>query len=137
MLYPTSSPPIAAANKASEGWPDAAIKRYGISMVIGLSFAEIFAGNCRNIGIPVATVGVDVLNGLFERVYRQPDTLFGFDLEKKVVSFDGQEVAIDMDDAKRDSFLAGSWDSLGLLKANKKRIDEVGCRLPYVSGEWG
>ena len=33
-----------------------AIYRYGIRAIIGISFGEIFAGNCQSIGLPAVTV---------------------------------------------------------------------------------
>ena len=113
-----------------------AIKRYGISMIVGLSFAEIFAGNCRNIGVPVVTVQPEILNQLFEQVYRSPETSFTLDLKALKLVMADDAFDISMDDAKRGSFLEGTWDSLSVLKANKEQIDAVAGRLPYVSGGW-
>ena len=113
-----------------------AIKRYGISMIVGLSFAEIFAGNCRNIGVPVVTVQPEILNQLFEQVYRSPETSFTLDLKALKLVMADDAFDISMDDAKRGSFLEGTWDSLSVLKANKEQIDAVAGRLPYVGGGW-
>ena len=55
-----------------------AIKRYGIDCLIGLSFAEIFSGNCRAIGIPALTVSKQDIEMLLN--YIEKNRLLNFQL---------------------------------------------------------
>lgn len=110
-----------------------AIKRYGIKAIVGLSFAEIFAGNCKSLGIPLVTVEADVLQALCRIVKSHSQSEFLLDLEKKTIFYSDKAFAIELPEARRRSFLDGTWDSLQLLKDQMASIEKVAGRLPYLN----
>jgi len=112
-----------------------AIKRAGFNMIIGESFAEIFSGNCKALGIVTVTLVRSDLQALFSHVQSHPDAAFDFDLITSQLSVGGiqQPFLASMKDAHRKSFLDGTWDELALLKLNNKKIDELAIQLPYFN----
>jgi len=110
-----------------------AIKRYGIKAIVGLSFAEIFAGNCKSLGIPLVTVESDILESLYTILKSNSQSEFVLDLEKKIITCASQQFPIDIPEARRQSFLDGTWDSLQLLKEQMALVEKVASHLPYLN----
>ena len=110
-----------------------ALKRYGIHALIGVSFAEIFAGNCFAIGVPTAVASADDVHRLIRRAQEEPETRFTVDIGKSTVSFGASVVPIDIQETRRKAFLSGAWDMLANLRENLDRVEKVARRLPYAS----
>lgn len=110
-----------------------ALKRYGIHALIGVSFAEIFAGNCFAIGVPTAVASADDVHHLIRRAQEEPETRFTVDIGKSTVSFGASVVPIDIQETRRKAFLSGAWDMLANLRENLDRVEKVARRLPYAS----
>jgi 3-isopropylmalate/(R)-2-methylmalate dehydratase small subunit len=112
-----------------------AIKRAGFNLIIGESFAEIFSGNCKALGIVTVALVRSDLDALFSHVQSHPDAALDFDLITSQLSISGiqQPFLASMKDAHRTSFLDGTWDELALLKLNNKKIDELAIQLPYFN----
>ena len=108
----------------------------GISGIIAVSFEEIFADNCKNIGLVGVTVPRKDVDEIAELVQREPKTVFEIDLRQGVVRYDagGTQYVIPfgMNEARRKAFLTGTWDSLPVLLANEEKIRAVEARLPYL-----
>jgi 3-isopropylmalate/(R)-2-methylmalate dehydratase small subunit len=110
------------------------LMRWGVRAILGESFAEIFAGNCNMLGIPVATVTPQSAAKLQALVQKNPQTKLTMDLEKRQLLVEGGEtVPFQMPEPKLQSLLTGTWDSTGLLLANAAKTAETAKRLPYVS----
>lgn len=110
-----------------------AIKRYGITAIIGVSFSEIFSGNCKAIGVPIVSTDAENIAKLQEYVEQNPNTQFTIDIEKKTIAADGFTLSVDLPESRRRSFLDGSWDVVSLLLAQKEAIRDTYNRLPYTS----
>jgi 3-isopropylmalate/(R)-2-methylmalate dehydratase small subunit len=111
------------------------LMRWGVKAILGESFAEIFAGNCNMLGIPVATVTLEAAAKLQTLVAKAPQTKLTMDLEKRLVLVEGGEaVPFQMAEPKRQSLVTGTWDSTSLLLANAAKTAETAKKLPYVSG---
>jgi 3-isopropylmalate/(R)-2-methylmalate dehydratase small subunit len=111
------------------------LMRWGVKAVVGESFAEIFAGNCTMLGIPLVTVTPEAAATLQALVQKAPKTRLTVDLEKKQVLIEGGlAVPFQMPEPKRQALMGGTWDSTGLLLANAAKTAETAKRLPYVSG---
>jgi len=111
-----------------------ALFRWGVKAVVAESFAEIFAGNCAMIGMPVVTVSGSDLRKALQAVQADPKTRFALDLANKTLSWSGNSVAIDLPEGRRQALMKGTWDSTSLLLSNAGRTAEVAGRLPYISG---
>lgn len=107
-----------------------AIMRFGIKAIIGESFAEIFAGNCTSLGIPVCTVDEQTVEELQKMVRDEPQLDFALDLEAQTLSYRDKSVAVDINPAAKTALLAGTWNTLDELLQNEAAIDEVHNRLP-------
>lgn len=108
-----------------------AIKRFGIKAIVGESYAEIFAGNCQQIGVPVVVVSEKDSQFLQDYVQQNPKTEFVLDIQAKTLRFSGQYVSIEMPESRQKAFLTGSWNVLNLLKSNVGLIQEKHQALPY------
>ncbi|WP_163335845.1 3-isopropylmalate dehydratase small subunit [Desulfopila sp. IMCC35008] len=111
-----------------------AIKRFGIKAIIGESFAEIFAGNCTNLGIPVFTTNPETVQRLMQIVESKPETILDLDLEEASVTLGGETHPLTITDSSRTALLKGSWDSLEALLQNSDRIKDTYNQLPYING---
>ncbi len=108
-----------------------AMMRYGIQAVIGISFADIFAGNCQAIGIPAVVASSEDIAGLIEAISEHPSSVWQLDLATKTVVGEKRSIAIDVPESRRQALITGTWDSTALLQANRGLIQDVANRLPY------
>jgi len=110
------------------------IKRYGINAIVAGSFAEIFRGNCKALGVPTVTVPSEGdLKALFEAIEGSPETEFTIDLESKTITYGDKSVKVEIPKGMQDSFISGTWDSLGVLKDNIPKAREVAAKIPYFN----
>lgn len=109
-----------------------ALMRSGIKVIIGESFAEIFAGNCTMIGIPVVTVTEAQTRFLQIIVTIYPETIISVDLDNKIIKQDHNHFKLNIHDTDRFLFLEGKWDSTQILLENKDKIKATAGNLPYT-----
>jgi 3-isopropylmalate/(R)-2-methylmalate dehydratase small subunit len=109
-----------------------ALNRFGIKVIVGESFAAIFAGNCTMMGVPTVTVGEKEIWQLFNRVEENPKTDFTVDLQSKTLTYGNVKIAIDLPDTYRTALMEGSWDSTALLRANLDQVRRTSAKLPYI-----
>lgn len=110
------------------------IKRFGVKAIIGESFAEIFAGNCTNLGIPVFTTDPETIDQLMQLAEKEPETVFNLDLEQSRVTIGEKTIPLTMTDSSRTALLQGSWDSLEELLQNSDKVEGKYRELPYING---
>ena len=109
-----------------------ALMRWGIDAIIGESFAEIFAGNCLALGIPTVTADHETINDLQQWVEDNPDGEIDIDVASETITYGGQEVGIEVNEAQRKALVDGIWDTTALMKSNLSKIEETAASLPYV-----
>ncbi len=109
-----------------------AIVKWGIQMIVGESFSEIFFGNCVMLGIPCVTVSAATANRLQSVVQANPQVAVTVDLVEQQVSAGDFVDAISLNEGARQQFIAGTWDACGQLVANGAKIQETADRLPYL-----
>ena len=110
------------------------LRRWGIEVVVGISYGEIFAGNCEMIGVPAARAAAEDISKLQDAAEADPDTEFSVDLERMEVRRGNLRVPIEMPENRRRALLDGHWDSTGQLVANATQVREVYERLPHTRG---
>ncbi|MEM9804949.1 MAG: 3-isopropylmalate dehydratase small subunit [Cyanobacteria bacterium P01_D01_bin.56] len=110
-----------------------AIMRWGISGIIGESFAEIFLGNCVAIGIPCATATPDVVAQLQAMITDSPDIDLTLNLENSTISGGSLVQTVNFKAGNRQMFINGTWDACGQLLQHADQIKTTAENLPYVS----
>ncbi|MCS7029919.1 MAG: 3-isopropylmalate dehydratase small subunit [Gloeomargarita sp. SKYG116] len=110
-----------------------ALRRWGIRAIVGESFAEIFAGNCLALGIPVATATPDVIRTLQAQIAAEPAQAFTLDIQTLTLATDAQTWPVQMDLGAQRALLQGTWDACGQLLANREAILATAARLDKVA----
>ena len=91
-----------------------ALNRFGIKVIVGESFASIFAGNCTMMGVPTVTASEKEIQQLIKSVEENPKTEFTVDLDNKTLTYGKVKIAIDLPETYRTALTMGSWDSTAL-----------------------
>jgi len=112
-----------------------AMMRWGIDGIVGESFAEIFADNCKSLGIPAATADHGVVTALQGWIEDNPDGEIGIDVGEETVSYGDRTVAVEIDDAMREALVDGIWDTTALMYSNMSKVEETVAELPYVRAD--
>ena len=110
------------------------LQRWGISAVVGESFAEIFFGNSLMIGLPCVTASAADVKKLQDMIEQRPDTEVRVDLEKGTLDAGDLHVKVSIPPNVRDALVTGAWDTTGLLLDRYEEVDAASKRLPYVAG---
>jgi 3-isopropylmalate/(R)-2-methylmalate dehydratase small subunit len=108
-----------------------ALHRWGIQVVLGESFAEIFFGNSGMIGMPCVTASPADVAALMDLAEREPATAFDVDLVTGTCRAGELAVPIALPPKMREAFTSGAWDTTGMLLADFDEVRETSSRLPY------
>jgi 3-isopropylmalate/(R)-2-methylmalate dehydratase small subunit len=114
-----------------------ALMRFGIRAILGVSFAEIFAGNCLSIGVPAATLSAVDASVLMESIVGDPALEITLDLVSGAVRAGGREMRIEIPESARSQLVNGTWDGTSVLLGNLSEIAATAARLPYLRGFGG
>jgi 3-isopropylmalate/(R)-2-methylmalate dehydratase small subunit len=109
-----------------------ALMRWGFRAFIGLSFAEIFAGNCTALGLPYVTLEADDLAALMDSVVLDPEQEVVVDLEARTVTSRAGPFAATLPDGVRRQLLEGSWNATHVLLDAGDAIEAAAARIPYL-----
>jgi 3-isopropylmalate/(R)-2-methylmalate dehydratase small subunit len=110
-----------------------ALIRWGIKAIVGVSFAEIFFGNCTTLGVPCVSVAPDASQKLAAAVTANPKLEITVDLVAGEVRYDQTRVPCTLLDSARKSLTSGNWDFLSQLVEGETQIRETASRLPYMT----
>ena len=110
-----------------------ALQRWGIQVVIGESFAEIFFGNSGMIGMPCVTASAQDVAALMDLAEREPATELHVDLVAGTCRAGGLTVSIALPPKVLEAFASGAWDTTGMLLDNFEDVRATAKRLPYVA----
>ncbi len=110
-----------------------AIMRWGIKVIIGETFAEIFFGNCVAIGVPCCKVTADVAEALQAAVEADPKLTVQVSLADKAIVASGKRYAFDLPEGVRQQFLTGRWDSTAELLEAAEQVRARAASLGYFS----
>jgi 3-isopropylmalate/(R)-2-methylmalate dehydratase small subunit len=109
-----------------------AIAKWGIRVIVGESFAEIFFGNCVAMGIPCVTADSAAVKQLQEILIENPQAQVEIDLEAMQVRSGNFTAAIAIGEGARQMMLTGTWDACGQLVSQAAQIRQTAARLPYI-----
>ena len=110
-----------------------AIAKWGITGIIGVSYSEIFFGNCVAMGIPCLRISAAAADALQGAIEADPALVVTLDVEKRQVRCGNKTYAAEMADGQRQQFVTGAWDAMGELRAGADAVAATAKRLPYVS----
>ena len=111
-----------------------ALMRWGIRAVVGVSFAEIFYGNCLALGLPCATASSSDVEAIQQRVMQAPDRSWSLDLEVERLTSEEHQWDISVDAGPRQMLLSGRWDATSQLLAHGPEVEQLMETLPYING---
>jgi 3-isopropylmalate/(R)-2-methylmalate dehydratase small subunit len=110
-----------------------ALARWGIRGMIGVSFAEIFAGNCLALGIPCVTADPEVITRIQDTVSRDPQILLHLDLTRLILQVGEECYGVRLAPEVQQMLVSGMWDACGQLVSQLGAVRQVAAALPYTS----
>ena len=105
--------------------------RWGIRVIIGESFAEIFYSNCIAIGIPCFTLSKELINNIQNEI-NQNSYLFEINIKESTLKYGSVKLNLEIKDSSKQMFLSGEWDATSTLLANINCIEKKFDELPYT-----
>ncbi len=108
-----------------------AVYDYGFRCVISSFFADIFRGNCLNVGVLPVQVSPAFLEKIFAEIEKDPKTAFEVDLKAQTVTIlaTGESESFDINAYKKDNMTNG-FDDIDYLLNIKDRIQEFAKSTP-------
>ncbi len=110
------------------------LQKWGIRGIVGVSFAEIFYGNCIAMGIPCMRVSDDEIQTLFRLSEDDSELACTLAIPSAEVRFGTHRIQADLPEGVRNSFLSGDWNATKVLLQAGDRIEETAAQLPYING---
>ncbi|WP_392351560.1 3-isopropylmalate dehydratase small subunit [Parasynechococcus sp.] len=111
-----------------------ALMRWGIRAVVGVSFAEIFYGNCLALGIPCVTASPEDVQRLQQTVIAAPEGPWTLDLEALTLSSAQDTQPVALAEGPRQMLTTGRWDATSQLISRDAELSALRDRLPYLNG---
>ena len=111
-----------------------ALMRWGIRALVGVSFAEIFYGNCLALGIPCATASSQQISVLQDAVDADPALNWQLDLSGLTFSAGAVSEPIQVAVGALDMLCSGQWDATGQLVSRDAELTRTMENLPYLRG---
>jgi 3-isopropylmalate/(R)-2-methylmalate dehydratase small subunit len=110
-----------------------ALMRWGIRAVVGVSFAEIFFGNCLALGIPCASASPDQILAIQASVEEDATRHWTLDLDEMALASDQDRWDVSIDPGPRDMLLSGRWDATSQLLDNSPKVKALMDEIPYLN----
>ena len=108
-----------------------ALMRWGIKVIIGESFADIFYSNCIAIGIPCFTLSKTSIK-IIQKYIDSKELFFKIDFLKSTASSKDLNFNLGIKETSRKMFLSGEWDTTSILIDNNDLIENKLNDLPYI-----
>jgi 3-isopropylmalate/(R)-2-methylmalate dehydratase small subunit len=108
-----------------------AIYDYGFRCVVSSFFADIFKGNCLNIGVLPVQVSPEFADKIFQAIEADPKTEIEVNLPEQTISIlsTGEKESFDISSYKKSNMLNG-FDDIDYLVNIKPEIQEFAANLP-------
>ncbi len=110
-----------------------ALMRWGIKAIVGISFAEIFYGNCLTLGIPCAKLSNKDMILLEDSVQKNKNVFFEIDVNSQTIRSNDEQWHFSMEKGSAEMLTSGEWDATSTLIAEKDRINKIIAKLPYLN----
>jgi len=99
-----------------------ALQNYGFKVVIGSRFGDIFRGNSGKAGLLVAVVDQKIIEELWDYIEAHPAAPITVDLQERMITAEGFQTSVEIDDYTRWRLLEG-LDDIGLTLRQVDAID--------------
>lgn len=108
-----------------------AVYDYGFRCVVSSFFADIFKGNCLNIGVLPVQVSPEFLENIFKAIKANPKSELEVDLPSQTITLlaTGEQEKFDINDYKKGNMLNG-FDDIDYLLNIKPAIQEFAKGTP-------
>ena len=110
-----------------------ALMRWGIRLIIGESFAEIFFGNCLALGIPCLTTSKTEIAKLQNLVNKNPKQIWDFKLNERSISNQQEIINLNIEEGAYKMLISGKWDATSQLLDEEEMIRKTVRNLPYLN----
>ena len=110
-----------------------ALMRWGIRLIIGESFAEIFFGNCLALGIPCLTASKEKIVKLQNLVEKTNHQIWNFNLKNLSISNQKETFKLNLDEGPYNMLYSGKWDATSQLLDEEEKINKTFKNLPYLN----
>ena len=110
-----------------------ALMRWGIRLIIGESFAEIFFGNCLALGIPCLTASKEEIVNLQNLVEKNNNQIWDCNLKNLSISNQKETVKLILDEGPYNMLYSGKWDATSQLLDEEEEINKTFNNLPYLN----
>jgi 3-isopropylmalate/(R)-2-methylmalate dehydratase small subunit len=109
-----------------------AVYDYGFRAVVSSFFADIFRGNCLNIGVLPVQISAEFLDKIFTAIHANPETELEINLESQTITLlsTGESESFDISSYKKDNMMNG-FDDIDYLQNIKSEIKEFAAHLPF------
>lgn len=105
---------------------------YGFRCVVSSFFADIFRGNCLNVGVLPVQVSPEFLEKIFAAVEADPKSEIEIDLPKQTITLKttGESESFDINSYKKENMLHG-YDDIDYLTKMKSEIKGFAAERPF------
>ena len=110
-----------------------ALMRWGIRLIVGESFAEIFFGNCLALGIPCVTSTKQEIKKLQNLVNQFPNQIWEFNIKELSISSEKKNFKLNLEKGAYKMLYSGKWDATSQLLDEEERIKNTVKNLPYLN----
>lgn len=108
------------------------IMRHGIQAILGESFAEIFAGNCTTLGVPVIILSKSEIAEIQNLVENYPETSIEIDLIHSTINIGQFNFISKIPSQIQHTLTQGTWDTTDVLLSHNTEIEKIYNQLPYI-----
>ena len=109
-----------------------AVYDYGFRCVVSSFFADIFRGNCLNIGVLPVQVSASFLDKIYKAIETDPKTEIEIDLPKQTITLlvSGEQESFEINSYKKENMLYG-YDDIDYLAKMKSEIKSFAETRPF------
>ena len=110
-----------------------ALMRWGIRLIVGESFAEIFFGNCLALGIPCLTASKKEIAKLQKLVAANHKQIWDCQMKNLSISNQSETLKLNLEEGAHKMLYSGKWDATSQLLDEEQKINETFKNLPYLN----
>jgi 3-isopropylmalate/(R)-2-methylmalate dehydratase small subunit len=109
-----------------------ALAKWGVQAIVGVSFSEIFFGNCVSMGLPILRVAMADSEAIQSAIEAEPTATVAVDVVKAEVRVGTRTWKAQIAPGVQQRFTTGSWDATGELVDGLPQVAVTAAKLPYV-----